>query len=399
MNSRAVLRDHGHPSPRLAIVGGGQLGTFLCQAARRLGIRTMIITPDGAAPALAVCDSAIKSSFDAPGLAEKIAAWADVVTFELEDVPLELLHDLAAQEVAGRLFVRPAAATLSLLKNKARQKAWLSEHGFPTLPFVAFDDPTMHGADLVDKFGLPLVQKAQTGGYDGYGIQLIRDRASLEKLWPVPSVIEPFLKMSHELAVVVARSVSGEVRVYPPVRMTFHPERHVLDMLITPSGLGEDIDRRARELASAVIEQLEGIGIFAIEMFLDEDGGIVINEISPRVHNSGHVTLETAAVSQFEQHVRAVCGLPLSDPATNSRHGVMRNLLYDDHLEPLMKSASGPMVISRDDARVYWYGKQSAHAGRKMGHVTLLSDDVDHAGEAMDRVIDSISREFKEAAT
>ena len=272
MNAQADFRNHGGAAPRLAIVGGGQLGTFLCQAARRLGVRTLIVTPDDAAPALAVCDSAIKSAFDAPGLADEIAARADVATFELEDVPLELLHDLAGHEEAGRLFVRPAAATLSLLKNRARQKAWLSGHGFPTLPFVAIDDPTAMGPELVVKFGLPFVQKAQTGGYDGYGVQVIRDSAALGKLWPMPSVIEPFLKMSHEIAVVVARSVSGEVRVYPPVRMTFHSERHVLDMLITPSGLGESIDRRASELASAVIEQLEGIGIFAIEMFLDQDG-------------------------------------------------------------------------------------------------------------------------------
>ena len=247
-------------SKQLTIVGGGQLGMFLCQAAQRLDIRSQVVTSDETAPATGMADSNIVSDYSAAGLARRIAEYADVVTFEFEDVPDALLAELESLEQAGEFVVWPAVATLRLLKNKARQKTWLAEQGIPTLPFSVEEAPAGKYAELVERFGLPLVQKAQTGGYDGYGVQVLPEDASPEDLWPVPSVIEQYLEQPTELGVVVARSASGEMRAYPPVRMAFDHGLNILDAVVQPTGLSPAIDKQATELATRVIDLLGGVG-------------------------------------------------------------------------------------------------------------------------------------------
>jgi len=382
---------------RLAIVGGGQLGLLLIQAARNLGVSAVIVTPDADAPALASADRSIISALDAPNLAERIAELADVVTFEFEAVPPALLNELARMEQSGQLEVRPGVDVFLLLQNKATQKAWLRQQGLPTLPFAAVSSPPEMAEQLIEQFGLPLVQKSQVGGYDGYGVQIIRNREELHALWDRPSIFEALLEDPLEIAVVVARSVSGDIIAYPPVRMTFDHERNILDAVILPSGCSAEVERRARQLAFTIVEKLDATGIFAVEMFLGKDDELVVNEISPRVHNSGHLTLESASVSQFEQHVRAVCNLPLAQPVAKTPAAVMSNLLYSEDLKFMLGQASGRTVCN-ENLCFYWYGKTEARLGRKMGHMTSIASDPEQAREHMNQVKECMRRSVPGAA-
>ena len=397
MGSHNTVPQGGQSSPRLAIVGGGQLGLLLSQAARKLGISSVIVTPDAGAPALAAADSSIISALDAPNLAERIAELADVVTFEFEAVPPALLNELARMEQSGQLEVRPGVDAFLMLQNKATQKAWLKQHGLPTLPFAAVTSPPEMVEQLIEQFGLPFVQKSQVGGYDGYGVQIIRNRAELDALWDRPSIIEPLLEDPLEIAVVVARSVSGDIITYPPVRMTFDHERNILDAVILPSGCSAEIEERARQLACSIVAKLDTTGIFAVEMFLSKDDEMVVNEISPRVHNSGHLTLESASVSQFEQHVRAVCNLPLAQPVATTPAAVMSNLLYSDDLQFMLGQAPGRTVCN-ENLCFYWYGKTEARLGRKMGHMTSIANDPEQARKHMNQVKECMRRSAAGAA-
>jgi len=358
----------------LAIIGAGQLGFFLCNAARDLGLRTLVVTADADAPALGVADESLVTPLEAPDLATAIAARAQFATFEFENVPDALLDELAQLQAQGQLAVRPDPAVLGLLKNKARQKRWLAEHGFPTLPFEVLDIVPADAAARLAHVRPPLVQKAQQGGYDGYGVQVLKTEADLQRLWPVPSLVEPFLDEVREVAVLVARGTTGEVKVYAPTDLEFETAGNILSWVTAPAALPEGLHTAARQLAADVVDALDGVGIFAIEMFLvaATDGGderLVINEISPRVHNAGHHTLESCPTSQFAQHVRAVTGMPLGE-VEQAAPATMLNLLYRDELAGLCAFGAERVTTPEPAVALHWYGKREARPGRKMGHVT-----------------------------
>jgi 5-(carboxyamino)imidazole ribonucleotide synthase len=362
------------PAGTLAIIGAGQLGFFLCNAARELGFRTLIVTADAAAPALGVADDALLTPLDAPDLAAAIAARAQFATFEFENVPDALLADLAQLQAQGQIAVRPDPTVLGLLKNKARQKRWLASHGFPTLPFEVFDELPADAATGLTLVRPPLVQKAQQGGYDGYGVQVLRTAADLERLWPVPSLVEPFLDKVREVAVLAARSADGDIKVYAPTDLEFEPAGNILDWVLVPAALPAPLQASARQLAADIVSALDGVGVFAVEMFLVTDadspeGRLVVNEISPRVHNAGHHTLESCPTSQFAQHVRAVTGMPLG-PVEQTASATMHNLLYRDELESLCAYGAEQVPTSDPAVALHWYGKREARPGRKMGHIT-----------------------------
>ena len=388
-----------HSRPTLAIIGGGQLGMLLCKAARDLDVKTIIVVPTVPAPAEPFADVTLVSPLDSKALAEQIASQADYVTFEFENVPPALLDGLAEQEKQQRVIVRPGVDTLKLLQNKATQKAWLTNHDYPTLGFMDCQQPQAEKQKILDAIGLPFVQKAARGGYDGYGVQIIRSAQELPNLWDVPSIIEPYIDDPVELGVVVARTATGEMSAFHPVRMTFDRKKNVLDAVHSPTGLGQEIDDAATQLAKDVVNGLNDAGVFAVEMFLLPDSRLVINEISPRVHNSGHHTVEACQVSQFDQHVRAVCGLPLGDPGVSPPAAIMRNLLYTKELDFMMHNPPDSVVSDSEGVYLHWYGKREAHEGRKLGHVTCLCSDADEAQQRMDNFINSLRIPAEEKAT
>lgn len=382
------------PVGTLAIVGAGQLGFFLCQAARALGVRTLVVTPDASAPAISAADAALVTALDAPELAAAIAARAEFVTFEFEDVPDALLADLAALQKQGQLSVRPDPTVLSLLKNKARQKQWLTENGFPTLPFQVFDEAPDCPEESLSAVQPPLVQKAQQGGYDGYGVQVLHTVADLAKLWPLPSLVEPFLSGVREIAVLAARAPGGEVAVYAPTDIEFEPAGNILDWVIAPAALDDALTRRVQQLAADIVAALDGAGVFAVEMFLvsgtSGEPQLLVNEISPRVHNAGHHTLESCRTSQFEQHVRAVVDLPLGSPQQRAP-AVMQNLLYADHLAGLCGVEPGPVTTGADAVVLHWYGKRDPRPGRKMGHITCTGLEPDAAKQQISVTLSALT--------
>ena len=362
----------------VGIMGGGQLGMLLCQAARRLELETTVLTPLPTDPAAACCDHLLPGRLDDVEAAAKLVQATDVITFEIESVAPQVLRYLDSAEHLGHARVAPSPAILLLLQNKALQKDWLERNGFPTAPHLSLTTEEIDAEGLVARFGLPFVQKAQRGGYDGRGVQIIRGRDDLPGLWPTPSMFEPFLPEVRELAVLVARGASGATATYDPVSLTFNAEHNILETVTAPAQVPEGIAEAAARLAEAVITKLDGVGLFAVELFLTEQNELLINEISPRVHNAGHHTLEACETSQFEQHLRAITGLPLGSVSLR-RPAVMRNLLYTDDLEPLCGWGPRTLAGDREGTYVHWYGKRDPRPYRKMGHITCLGDTADDA--------------------
>ncbi|MBT8421788.1 MAG: 5-(carboxyamino)imidazole ribonucleotide synthase [Gammaproteobacteria bacterium] len=378
----------------IAIIGGGQLGYMLCEAAARLELRTLVVTPDADAPALRIADEHIVTALDADGLAQKIAAGADVVTFEFEAVTPALLDALDAQD---GLEVRPGTDIIRLIQNKALQKNWMALHGIPTLPYRVIDEPPGKPSDILKFFALPFVQKTQTGGYDGYGVQKITNEVELHKFWEAPSLLEPLISLETEIAVVVARGVAGDTEAFAPVSVAADPELNVLSVVNAPADLSQEIMDEARAIAANVVDRLGGVGVFAVEMFLTRYGELLVNEIAPRVHNTGHHTLVACSVSQFEQHMRAVAGLPLA-PATTTHPVIMRNLLYTDKLEPLLGHPAGQVDTPDPSVKLYWYGKIAAKPFRKMGHITGIDLQPDEAHSRLDKALDDFLANYDGAA-
>ncbi|MDZ7669858.1 MAG: 5-(carboxyamino)imidazole ribonucleotide synthase [Gammaproteobacteria bacterium] len=357
---------------RVGIIGGGQLGWMLCRAARELHMETIVLTPQAECPAAAQADRLLIGTLDDTDIAARLADAADVITFEIEAVAPAVLELLASRVESCSVQVHPAPDVLLLLQNKLRQKLWLEKHGFPTATFMA-GAGTPDDAMAAGRLGLPLVQKAATGGYDGRGVQIIRDTSSLERLWPVPAVLEAFVADAIELAVVVARAADGSLATYQPASMCFHTEGNVLDTVSAPAAISRDQADRAMRLAEDIVDRLDGVGVFSIEMFLTARDELLVNEISPRVHNAGHLTVEACETSQFEQHLRAVTGMALRS-SDQHRAAAMKNLLFDAGLAHLCGRAPSRSVSDDAGVAVYWYGKLNGTPRRKMGHITALAD-------------------------
>ena len=377
-------------SQHVGILGGGQLAMFLCSAADSLGYKTTVLAHSADSPAAMTAGSVLSGDLDDVDLVEELISRTDVITFDLEAIPSSTITLLDEAIARGDVAVHPDSNVLRTLQDKLVQKQWMVDNGLPTAPFVGVEgDHAMLG--IARSFGVPLVQKARQGGYDGRGVQILHDEASLEHLWPIPSLVEEFVTDARELAVVAARGHTGEIVAYEPVEIFFHPEHNVLETVEAPAILPGALRDRAIEIAEATLTALGGVGLFAIELFL-ADGELLINEISPRVHNAGHHTLESAATSQFEQHLRAVCGLPLGPP-TQARPAVMRNLLWQ-HDSRRLEGTELESIAACHDASLHWYGKRDARPWRKMGHITALGDSTASALQTADQTEQLVERAF-----
>ena len=358
-------------SGRLGILGGGQLALYLCQAAKTLGVEVAVASHTDEAPALDYAAHALVGSLEDEQTLTRFLAHSDVVTFDREDIPAATLDRLAQAEQRGEIRVRPHVETLRMLQDKGLQKTWLEQQGLPTLAFELLDGRPDTIAGLTERFGTALVQKARRGGFDGRGVQIL-PQATAEQLWDGPTLIEPLLADNRELAVIAVRSCAGDVQVFPPVSMHFAPQLNSLTTVAMPAAVTPQQRDAAIELAERVVTGLEGIGSFAIELFVTPDDELLINEISPRVHNSGHLTMDACNVSQFEQHVRAVMGMALIDSDMLSP-GAMRNILYEQAMYDRCPPQPSVEHLPASGATAYWYGKQPGSPGRKMGHINALA--------------------------
>jgi len=365
------------PGPTLGVVGGGQLGRMLGEAASPLGVDVVVLDPTPDCPAARVADQ-IEGDLDDPESVSELAERADVLTFEIETADPELLVDVRAETGTP---VHPDPATLAATGDKLREKEMLDEAGIPVPAFVPADTPTA-AAEAVDRFGGTML-KAREGGYDGRGNEPVSDAdAAGETLAAVggDAVAEELLDFDRELAAIGVRGPDGETRVFP-VTETIHREE-ILRGTVSPPRVDAETRERARDVVEQVLAELDGRGVFGVELF-DVDGEILVNEIAPRPHNSGHWTIEGAATSQFEQHVRAVLGWPLG-PVERVAPTASANILGDvDAPEPATLSGVGS-VLAGPDASLHWYGKREARPLRKMGHLTVTDPGAADAASALE---------------
>ncbi|GAB4244457.1 MAG: 5-(carboxyamino)imidazole ribonucleotide synthase [Candidatus Methylacidiphilales bacterium] len=363
------------PGSTVGLMGGGQLGRMFAIAARRMGYFVHTLEPTPLCPAGQVSDVEINAAYDDPEALKRLVSGVQVVTFEFENIPHTALTRLAEQTQ-----VRPGPHVLLTCQNRQREKEFLRQHGFPTAPFVVVRSAGELG-EALRKLGLPAVLKTADFGYDGKGqIKLSPDSdPEPEALWarfasPV-GVVEGWIDFVAELSVVVGRGASGEMAAFP-VSENIHTH-HILDLSIVPARLGPEVQAAAQDLARAIAEALEVVGLLAVEMFLCRDGTLLVNELAPRPHNSGHYTFDACVTSQFEQQLRAVCGMPLGETRLLSPV-VMVNLLGDlwAQGEPDWR-----MVLEEPSAKLHLYGKSVAKPGRKMGHICVLDPDPSQALE------------------
>lgn len=345
----------------IGIIGGGQLGRMLAMAAARLNFRTVILEPQADCPAAQVANSQITAPYGDPVALAELAAACDIVTYEFENVPVE-----AAATLSRNVPVYPPPRALEVAQDRLTEKRFLNDCGIPTARFHAVDSQADLEQALAD-FGGQGVLKTRRLGYDGKGQRVFRspaDRAdsAFAELGNVPLILESFVPFEREISIIAARAIDGTVKAYDPAE-NVHRDG-ILDTSTLPARIGQATANAARESAEKLLAALDYVGVVGIEFFVLSDGRLVANEIAPRVHNSGHWTEAACAVSQFEQHIRAIAGLPLGDP---SRHSdcVMTNLIGDD-LDDV------PAWLAKSGLVVHLYGKTEARPGRKMGHVTQL---------------------------
>lgn len=358
------------PGASLGVLGGGQLGRMFALAARRMGYRVHVFVPEDDSPTGQVADREIRAPYDDLDALRRFASEVEVVTFEFENVPA---HSLAA--VADTVVARPDPSLLSTTQHRLREKRALREAGLPTVAFAAIDGPE-DVLPALETVGLPAVVKTAAWGYDGKGQERVDSIDAADGLWErlgaTPLVAEAFAPFEREISVVGARGVDGAVALYEPSENRH--ENHVLDVSIAPADLPSGVRERAREMTRALLEAWDVVGVLCVEMFLLDDGGLVVNEIAPRPHNSGHLTIDGCVCGQFEQQVRAVCGLPLGSTRPLGP-AAMANLLGDlwEPGEPDWEAAL------RLPVALHLYGKRTPRPGRKMGHLTAVAATTEEA--------------------
>ncbi|BAZ41298.1 phosphoribosylaminoimidazole carboxylase ATPase subunit [Calothrix sp. NIES-4101] len=393
---------------RVGVIGGGQLAWMMGSAAKKLGIELVVQTPSADDPAVILAkqqhplDSTILSSMssffvqarvdDAIATGE-LAKKSDVITFENEFVDLEALSGLAERGVC----FRPRLEALAPLLDKYHQRCYLRDIGIPVPKFVALDLPKDASDEYkFGKFGFPVVLKARRHAYDGQGTYIIKDIQHLQatlkeidsgrfKTSHVEFLLEEFIPFTRELAVIAARSVNGEVVNYPVVET--QQKEQVCRRAIAPADISPQVTASIENISRTLLNSLDVVGVFGIELFLTADDKVLVNEIAPRTHNSGHFSLDACQTSQFEQQLRAVCGLPLGNPALICPGAVMVNLLgYEQGTSDYQEKRQ--RIAALKNARLHWYGKSESRPGRKLGHVTILLDNSNrnHAIEVAQQV-------------
>ena len=352
------------PGKTIGVLGGGQLGRMFAQAAQTLGYRVHVFEPQAGCPAGAVANREVNAGYDDLAALREFAGGVDVATYEFENIPAAPLAALAAV-----VPLRPGADVLHVCQNRQREKAWLRANGFPHVPYAEALDGDIVRA--VGEVGRPCVVKTADFGYDGKGQLRIADEADLEKAAAIfrgrRCVVERWVEFRGELSVIVARGSTGEARAFP-VAENVHTH-HILDFSLVPARIEAAVAREAERLAAAIAEKLGVIGLLAVEMFLTVDGELLVNELAPRPHNSGHWSIDGCETSQFEQHVRAICGLPLGGVGVREPT-VMVNLLGDAWQTGGGEPDWTP-ILAAPRAKLHLYGKTAARPGRKMGHFTV----------------------------
>lgn len=367
--------QHKYPLMKIGIIGGGQLGKMMAQKAKKMGFHISILDPSQKCPAAAFADELIVGSFYDKEKITQLVTHNDVTTFDIEHIDTETLKILS--NAGHKIF--PSPYLLEIIQDKLLQKKVLFENGIPVPKFQNVESP-----ETLLQVKFPFVQKARKGGYDGRGVVVLKNESDLPNAIRVESMLEELINFDKELAIMVARSTTGEIKTYPVVEMIFDNRANICDLVIAPARIEKHLAEKATRIAVKSVEILSGVGIFGIEMFLAGEN-IYVNEIAPRPHNSGHYTIEASATCQFEQHIRAITGLPLGSTELLSP-AVMLNLLGEEGHKgkPIIEGLNEALRIP--GLSFHFYGKETTSPFRKMGHVTILNNILDVAIQQAEKI-------------
>jgi 5-(carboxyamino)imidazole ribonucleotide synthase len=380
------LKNYYSSGFKLGILGGGQLGRMLLAETQKFDIYTAILENNKKAPCAAFCNRFVVGDlldFDA---VYNFGKTVDLLTIEIENVNLDALDKL---ENEG-LTIYPKPRDLRIIQNKARQKNFYVDHQIPTAEFshYAYLEELIHSFEN-NIIEFPFVWKAARFGYDGNGVKIVRNIEDLASLPNVECITEKLIPFKNELAVIVARNAAGEVKTYPVVEMEFHPEANQVEYVICPARIAPKVAEKARKTALKVVSDLDFIGLLAVEMFQTEDDKILVNEVAPRPHNSGHYSIEASYTNQFEQHLRSILNLPLGNTASKVA-GIMVNLVGSAGFSGDVIYQNIEEILKIDGVTPHIYGKKETRPFRKMGHVTIVNADIDRARAIAQKVKETI---------
>ena len=352
---------------KTGILGGGQLGRMLLQAAANYPVETFVLEKDEECPAAHLCNHFVKGDITNFEDVYNFGKNLDAITIEIESVNVEALKKLESEGV--KVFPRPAA--LEIIKNKILQKNFYNEHQIPTPPFIT----TLKKEDIQNHLSfLPAAHKLAIGGYDGRGVEILRNEKDVQRGFDEEAVLEKLVSIKKEISIIVAVGQNGKTAIYPPVEMIFNKDLNLLEYQLSPANISEKVLWKAEAVALAVVKNLQSAGIFAVELFIDIDDNVLVNETAPRVHNSGHHTIEAAYSSQFDMLWRVILNYPLGF-TKSIMNSAMVNLIGEENYKGEAKYQNLAEVLQIENVFVHIYGKKETRPGRKMGHVTVLSNE------------------------
>ncbi len=366
---------------RLGVLGGGQLGRMLLTETQKYDIFTVILDGDQHAPCSEICNEFHHGSLMDYDTVYAFGKQVDVLTIEIEHVNIDALKKLAEEGL--KIFPQPEV--LEIIQHKGRQKDFFKENNIPTAPYQRFSSEN----EFNQASDFPFVWKSAQFGYDGTGVKVIRSADDLKGLPHVDCITEELIPFKNELAVIVARNESGEIKTYPVVEMEFHPAANQVEYVLCPARIDDQVAEKAREIALNVADAFGIVGLLAVEMFQTEDDQILVNEVAPRTHNSGHYSIEASYTSQFEQHLRSILDLPLGD-TDNKVAGIMVNLVGEEGYSGPVVYENMNEILAIDGVTPHIYGKKQTRPFRKMGHVTIVNEDMDEARKIAERVKETI---------
>ena len=367
---------------KLGILGGGQLGRMLIQSCVNFNVTTSVIDPDSQAPCSGFSNEFKKGSLQDYETVYNFGKSVDLLTIEIENVNVKALEKLEQEGVK----VFPQSNVIKVIQDKRVQKQFYLDNNIPTADFVLIDskDDIQNHLDF-----LPAFQKLGTGGYDGGGVQRLKSSSDLDKAFDAPSLLEKLVDFKKEVAVICARNADGEISVYPAVELVFHPEYNLVDYLLAPARISPELEKKAQDIARKTTEALGIVGILAVELFQTQDDEFLVNEVAPRPHNSGHQSINANFTSQYEQHLRAILNLPLGSTATK-RPSAMVNLLGEEGYTGAAIYEGLDAILKIEGVSLFLYGKKITKPHRKMGHITIIDDDVDRLIEKVELVKNTI---------
>ena len=370
----------------LGILGGGQLGKMLLYETRKFDIKTSVLDPSKNAPCKIACDT-----FEVGDLMDFETVYnfgkkVDVLTFEIEHVNIDALEALEKEGIT----VYPSSNTLRNINDKITQKKFYQTHQIPTSSFQVFNSKD-ELIVAINKYEIryPFVWKQSTGGYDGMGVCIVKNKEDLANVKNIPCIAEKLIPFVNELAVIVSRNPNGEVASYPVVEMEFHPEANQVEYVICPARIENNIAERAKKIAEKVSNAFEHVGLLAVELFQTEEGEILVNEVAPRPHNSGHFSIEGSLTNQFEQHIRAILNLPLGNTKSKIA-AIMVNLVGEEGYTGDAYYKNLEQILSLEGVTPHIYGKKQTRPFRKMGHVTIVNNDISKARKIAEVVKNTI---------